>query len=800
MIYKQDGKPFTYTHVCKEDRKGKKMTAEELHEFAVESLIDSYRNCDYRISRYVNGEGADFLCQSMGGKSSFKYGKDSYPLVNVLVVVGDCSEYDYSKIDTTWLQQQYHAKGELSHVVFAETYCVSDEFEREDTICGEKYWIKFTSFCVSTGSDGIEQGKPLSNVELAAKYCEALQKKDASIVAPYLDKDFHYSSDWVFDELPSRKEFLEYFAGKLSCIKDGQYSFQVGRKRQTGDVAIIVDEGNDVDMIRIATSNGYLAVASMETYDKDYLPFDVEDELYQCHGDHIDAIIPSQTFVNEVLPKVLQEGKMDKRVLGYVTSDSMDSVYTHVFGLSFGDGTMRMYGLLAANHHENNNEFVSVYPWLEGSTLQVQIDKVIEWDNQLEATIKCSLGDTTLAFFALDYFNHKDLYKVGSILPIDMAALGMRVEEADRGFTFEGQKAIDWLTKIGEKPSFDKDGNVEPVKFNTEHLVSYFVTDSKCPDEGEFQSPVQALDSASLLGVDFHKAQIMIHRTADDEEYSVPLYYRKDMLPDVKQDDPIRGWLWLTGCVNQTYTDEHADSAHDSLGNKAKEFEAFMDGCNFEHFDDIGFVAEYFSLLKISEDYVLDAFLRGDEYGWVMQAYCHRKLDEIQDYIPYKKNLFRKDILVPYEETWNIEGKISIEAAATVPPALNYFSVPFTEEGVLEAWLLDNAYEFMPRGWHACYGFKKFFFEADDIFSFLSEQENEGLRDKLRCFLATCKKEDLEFEVEMMEGKAEIAYTYFNRWQGLVRSRIEVTPKGDSVVFGEPHVKLLVHYECGIRF
>lgn len=461
---------------------------------------------------------------------------------------------------------------------------------------------------------------------------------------------------------------------------------------------------------------------------------------------------------------------------------------------------MKMYGLLAANHHENNNEFVSVYPWLEGSTLQVKIDKVIEWDNQQEATIKCSLGDAALAFFALDYFSHKDFYKEGSILPIDMAALGMRVEEADRGFTFEGQKAIDWLAKIGEKPSYDKDGNVEPVKFNMEHLVSYFATDSKCPDEGEFQSPVVSLGSAKLLGVDFHKVQIMIHRTTDDEEFSVPLYFRKDILPDVQVDDPIRGWLWLTGCVNQAYADEHAGSDHNSLGKKAKEFEAFMDGCNFEHFNDISFVAGYFSLLKIWEGYVLDAFQIGDEYGWVMQTYCHRKLDENQDYIPYKKKIFGKDILVPYEETWNIDGKISIEPAATVPPALDYFSVPFTEEGVLEAWLLDNAYEFMPRGWHACYGTKKFFFEVDDIFSFLSEQKNEELRDKLRYFLSTCKKEDLELTVKMMEGKAEIAYTYFNRWQGLVRSRVEVTPKGDSVVFSEPHVKILVRYKCGIRF
>lgn len=801
MIYLQDGKPFTYIHECKKERKGQKMTAVELHDFAVESLMDSYRNCGYKLSRYENGEGADFCCQNMGGKSSFKYGKENYPLVNVLVVVAKIKEFDFSQLDTTWLLDQYHASGVLPHVVFAETYCASEGLDSEDTVCGEKYRMMFTPISVLKDSDGIEQGKPLSKVELAAMYCEAWQKKDASIVAPYLDKEFHYSSDWVFDELPSRREFLDYFTGKLSSIKDGQYHFQVGRKRQTGDVAVIIDEGNAIDMIRIATSDGYMIAARMESYDKDYLPFDPVDELYQCHGDHIDAIMPSQTFVNDVLPHVLQEGKVDKRVLAFVTSDSMNAVYTNVFGLSFGEGAMKMYGLLAANLQENNNEFVSVYPWLKGSTLQVQINKVIEWDNQLEATIKCSLGDMDLAFFALDYFYNKNLYKVGSILPIDMAALGMKVEEADRGFAFDGQKAIDWLAKIGEKPTYDENGNVEPVKFNTEQLVAYFVTDSKCPDEGEFQSPVKALDSASLLGVDFHKAQIMIHRTIDDEEFTVPLYFRKDMLPDVKLEDPIRGWGWLTGSVNQSYAEEHADSTHNTLGEKAKEFEAFMDGCNFDSFDDISFVANYLSLLKIRDGYVLDAFQRGDNYGWVMQTYCFRKENNQRDYVPYKKKVFGKDVLVPYQDIWSIGGKISIEAAATVPPALNYFSVPFTQEGILEAWLLDNAYEFMPRGWHACYGSKQFYFDVDDIYLMLSDQEkNEELRDKMRLFLSTCKKDDLEFKVEMSEGKAEIYYTYLNRWQGLVRASVEVTPKGDSVVFSEPHIKILVPYKCGIRF
>ena len=104
----------------------------------------------------------------------------------------------------------------------------------------------------------------------------------------------------------------------------------------------------------------------------------------------------------------------------------------------------------------------------------MKIDKVMEWDDQVEATICCSVGEIKFAFFAVDYYCNKRKYVVGQSMTIDLAALAMRVQEASHSFSFEGQQAIDWLAKSGRTPDYDENGNVLPVTFNLEKLVAFF--------------------------------------------------------------------------------------------------------------------------------------------------------------------------------------------------------------------------------------------------------------------------------------------------------------------------------------
>lgn len=276
------------------------------------------------------------------------------------------------------------------------------------------------------------------------------------------------------------------------------------------------------------------------------------NELYQIHGDHIDGIMNSAEFVTKLTAIIERSTLYTKAETEVVLEDK--PYKANVFSLVYGSGPMRMLALIVPSEDNKTNQFVSTYPMLEGKKVGVAIQKVVEWDNKIEATVYCSYGGFEFAFFATDYFMNKQKYVAGNVLDVELAALGMKVEEARRSFSFEGQQAIDWLTKNGQKPEYDSEGNVLPVEFNLESLVAYFNLDKKAPDEAEFQSPCGAIRTACLLDVDFFCTDITVHRADDESEVSlsdliVPLYFRQDFFPKVKEGDPVSGWLWLTGRV-----------------------------------------------------------------------------------------------------------------------------------------------------------------------------------------------------------------------------------------------------------
>jgi len=274
----------------------------------------------------------------------------------------------------------------------------------------------------------------------------------------------------------------------------------------------------------------------------------MQPELYQNHGDHIEAIMPTQQFIENHLQQIISNSEFFQKVKTEVSDEEMKNQLTDVFSLKHNEGDMNMLTLLAYSPKRQVNMFMSVYPLLKGNVVKLKVEKVYEWFNQVEATIICSVGDFEFAFFATDYYANKQSYSVGNELEIELAALACQFEEAQRGFTFEGQQAIDWLAKMGEQPTYNDKGEVEPIHFSMEKLVAYINHDEKCPDEAEFQSPISHISSTSLLKIDFYKGDIVIHRDDEtDAEIVVPIYFRKDFFSNVQESDPVRGWLWLTG-------------------------------------------------------------------------------------------------------------------------------------------------------------------------------------------------------------------------------------------------------------
>ena len=61
------------------------------------------------------------------------------------------------------------------------------------------------------------------------KLAEAYQNYDASIIDSYLADDMHYVSMWVFHEMTSKQEYMDYLVGKLQTMKENgaRMEFQI---------------------------------------------------------------------------------------------------------------------------------------------------------------------------------------------------------------------------------------------------------------------------------------------------------------------------------------------------------------------------------------------------------------------------------------------------------------------------------------------------------------------------------------------------------------------------------------------
>ena len=832
----KNGEPVFHTHECSEERKGKIMTAEELHDFAVQVLMEEYSDTNAEVGKYDKKatNEADFYFINHGKRPNFTLGVSGEKKVNVLVVYKDDTNDSVPDIDATWMVDEYRRTGAIPRATMVTAWCINGDEDNESgkpAICGGDFCFKYYSVSLLPDEKNEPIEKKLSDVQLAAKYKEAWRKLDASVITPFLDKDFHYGSEWVFDEMPSRREYLDYFEAKLKSFEKDtdKLAIGLGRNHQTGEVVVIVKYGNSLTDLRLTTEDGRIMSARMVDHDARFKVFDPDDELYMNHGDHLDSIMPAKTLMSRYIKPIVQDAKSWRQARTTVTTSDMYEEMTDVFSLMHGEGNMRMLVTVAASTKNNTNEFMAMYPVTEGIPLEVTIDKIIEWDNQIEATVFCSIDEFEFAFFPVDYYCNKKKYKVGETLTVDLSAIGMSVEEAQRGFQFEGQQAIDWLSKIGEKPDYDENGNVMPVKFSLEKLVAFINKDSKCPDEAEFQSPVGEIDTTSILGVDFYKTSITICRRDTDDgelEVSIPLYFRQDFFPTVQKEDPIRGWLWVTGAIAGGHEKGGNEAVVvNKLAQMASDFEEYMDEFDIKAYDDLMPVVKQLPLLKIRKNYVLDFFEKGDDHGWINQPYCHTEtaferyfptdVEEVEEKDNYgslfgiikkkEPKMVKQKVHTPYNDTLLINDRIDFREAEDVPPILPYFDVPFTEEGIIQAWLLYHLEDFMPKGWHMNYCRVDYVFNIRRIENMFppynpEERSSFGGRSKVRDEVFALDLESLLPTVKVLGDTAVLKYAYWNDWRGMVKSTVTVEKDGNSVKFSRPENQILVKYDCGIKF
>jgi hypothetical protein len=267
----------------------------------------------------------------------------------------------------------------------------------------------------------------------------------------------------------------------------------------------------------------------------------------QGHGNHWECVTKLDDLIKKQLPNLMQNGILEDKeeVNAIFFDDGVQSTET-LFSIA-AEGNFSALALIVTSRDKSSNEFISGYPFVrEGTKMELKITEIIEWDNKYEAVIIAETVDEhTLSFFDAKYYKNKDKYKVGGTYTFAIAALGYNVKILnEKSFSFEGEKAIDWLTKIGRQPTLDAMGNVEPVVFDLSKLVTYLPR-TEYPDDAEFQSPINRIETVEAFDDEFYKLNITIFR---DPDICINLYAKTSFFERKPQiNDPVRGILWLQG-------------------------------------------------------------------------------------------------------------------------------------------------------------------------------------------------------------------------------------------------------------
>lgn len=549
------------------------------------------------------------------------------------------------------------------------------------------------------------------------------------------------------------------------------------------------------------------------------------NNLYQNHLEQLKAIYKDRDereFKYE--DKIAQRSK---RIIAEILHNSglcstLDFEDKKIFVFSYGENNIHLQTLISKDENTDKYTILSCYPYFDYSShYSFKIDKVEEWDNKLEATIYASTDDGfRVAFFASDYYTNKELYEEGKVLPVSLAALGMKVDGINNYASLYGKDFLSAIGEINENENAEdatmnfrdtsldgynddddendndeedcdaEDDNIEnndnlieekdyKVKFGIACHPYFFSDNSRCPDEGDFLSP-----SYWLFEETFNDNPCVCYRiylsNGSDKSFSLPLYFNENVHDKYAMDLTLSGHLWIVGKIDTARIKDHFE--YDDFVADAYEISSYLKSrlsrskISFSYQEGrncLNDILIQLSYLEIKPGYVIDAY----EYGTYM---C-------MEYIPYC-HIIETDI-----DYLNLKVKPKTE----LPPILDFFKVTFCEYGILQAWFIQHLSDFMPKFWHAQYGMVSFIFSEINYMCLCSNTKfPEQVLEQLKAI--DCK--ELLPNIKMGTNSALMTYSFWSDWGGLIKQSVVVERKGETVCFGEPESTNLVKYDCGILF
>lgn len=272
-----NGEPYVYTHKCsRSENYGFTMTQEGVQRFLVDALYETFCRCGANIRKvdnnswkYGQSNNTGFFRGLFSSKLKqqpdlvYRMDGDSYDTWFYVMPSKD----DTSLIDLDFIEKSVNKQGILPVLIVGYLWCFDTNGQKN--INGAKYSIRFEPISLlKDKNDPLPQ--MLSQRQLIEKLALCWQHLDARIIAPYLDKDFHYTNDAVFYEMSSRREFLNYLVGKFNTLKKGTnpIGVRIGRMEGTDEFALLLHQGayNQTLIVTIEVNNGRITSMLMREF------------------------------------------------------------------------------------------------------------------------------------------------------------------------------------------------------------------------------------------------------------------------------------------------------------------------------------------------------------------------------------------------------------------------------------------------------------------------------------------------------------------------------------------------------
>jgi hypothetical protein len=337
----RNGKPVIFRHDCSENRKGEKMSEDEYYSFLEQIVEKCFTFAEINLERLSVKKGN--IWNKFLGKDQYLptfrqphiFGSDGY--CDFIIAK---TPRDYKRIlaiDSPDFKDKYTLEsGNWLKVIQVKADNVNHP---QDFINGDNYTIQLISTNLYPQQENIPLDKPVSDNNMIYEVGQAWIKLNADILEPYLDKDFHYSSDFVFIEISSREEYLYYLRGKFKAFSE-KYSNKIkvkygiiGQEELQKGIFIKMGDDESIPYIEVQCTNGRISAMCMHESDMD--PFSSQSEGNDSQKEQKAYLDREHLYLNAKFS--FENYDKDFHELNKIAYDCLDN-YFESLGMEYGHG------------------------------------------------------------------------------------------------------------------------------------------------------------------------------------------------------------------------------------------------------------------------------------------------------------------------------------------------------------------------------------------------------------------------------------------------------------------------------